>query len=546
MPDRYDRRAFLGRALRTTAGGVLIPGAAAAFLEACGTGTSSSSGVPSTPRRGGSITFATEAEINSFDARQGAWDSTGLCYARTVFDPLFTQAVDGSVQPFLAQSISHNAEYTEWTIKLRSGVTFHDGSPFDATVVKVNLDGVAQSPLTGPALFNLQKVTVVDPMTVMVTTKIPWVPFPIYLTGQLGHMAALKQLADTSGKATPIGTGPFVFKEWVPGDHFTATRNPNYWRQGLPYLDSITWKPIVDPQSRGNSLKAGNIDAMHSSDTQNVADFMNNSSYNQVNDLNSVLGEPDMTFVMLNTAVPPLDDVRVRQALAYATDQQKYINTLGNGLTKPVDGPFLKGSPYYAPSGYPSFDQARARALVADYQKDKGPISFKFGTINTAKTRQQNEFLQAMWKEVGITTEIVQVEQSPFILNAIVGNYQAYGWRQFNNPDPDGNFIWWHSSTALPVGKQALNFARNKDPQIDAALITGRTNPDPAARAQAYKTVAARFAADVPYIWRGQSTWIVASKTKVQGAGKGTLPDGSKARGMVSGVISAAEIWRTS
>ncbi|TMC03138.1 MAG: hypothetical protein E6J41_28480 [Chloroflexi bacterium] len=545
MPDRFDRRTFLGRAVRTTAGGLLVPSAAAAFLEACGTGTSSTT-VPSTPRKGGSLTFATEAEINSFDARQGAWDSTGLCYARTVFDPLFTQAADGSVKPYLAQSIAHNPDYTQWTITLRPGITFHDGSPLDATVVKANLDGVAKSPLTGPALFNLDKVTVVDAMTVMVSTKIPWVPFPIYLTGQLGHMAALKQLSDISGKANPIGTGPFMFKEWAPGDHFTAVRNPNYWRQGLPYLDSITWKPIPDPQSRGNSLKAGNIDAMHSSDTQNVADFMNSGSYNQVNDLNSVLGEPDMGFVMLNTAVPPLDDIRVRQALAYATDRQKYIDTLGNGLTKPADGPFAKGSPYFGPTGYPGLDKNKAKQLVAEYQAAKGPISFKFGIINTAKGRQQNELLQAMWKEVGITTEIIQVEQSPYILNAIVGNYQAYGWRQFNTPDPDGNFVWWHSSTALPVGTQALNFARNKDPQVDQALITGRTNPDPAARAEAYKSIGARFGADIPYIWISAAVWIVAGGTKIQNLGKGTLPDGTKARGMASGVISAAEIWRTS
>jgi len=134
MPDRFDRRTFLGRAIRTTAGGVLLPSAAAAFLEACGSGTSTSN-VPSTPRRGGSVIFATEAEINSFDARQGAWDSTGLLYARTVFDPLLTQAADGTVQPYLAQSISHSADYMQWTIKLRSGITFHDGSPLDATVV---------------------------------------------------------------------------------------------------------------------------------------------------------------------------------------------------------------------------------------------------------------------------------------------------------------------------------------------------------------------------------------------------------------------------
>jgi peptide/nickel transport system substrate-binding protein len=545
MPDSYDRRTFLGRALRTTAGGILLPSAAAAFLEACGSGTSSSS-TSTAPRRGGSVIFATEAEINSFDARQGAWDSTGLLFARTVFDPLFTQAADGTVQPYLAQSISHNPEYTQWTIKLRSGVTFHDGSQLDATVVKVNLEGVAASPLTGPALFNMDRVTVVDPMTVLVTTKSPWVPFPIYLTGQLGHMAGLKQLADTSGKASPIGTGPFVFKEWVPGDHFTATRNPNYWRQGLPYLDSITYKPIPDPQSRGNSLKAGNIDAMHSSDTQNVADFKDNSNYNQVNDLNSVLGEPDQEFVMLNTVVPPLDDVRVRQALAYATDRKKYIDTLGNGLTTPSDGPFSKGSPYFAPTGYPNLDKTKAKALVAEYQSAKGPISFKFGAINTAKARQQNELLQAMWKEVGIQTEITQVEQSPYILNAIVGNYQGTGWRQFNTPDPDGNYVWWSSATAAPPGKQALNFARNKDPQIDAALQIGRTNPDPAARADAYKKIAERFGADVPYIWISPAVWIAASVKKVQWVGRGTLPDGTPARGMASGVISPTEIWRTS
>jgi ABC-type transport system substrate-binding protein len=253
-----------------------------------------------------------------------------------------------------------------------------------------------------------------------------------------------------------------------------------------------------------------------------------------------------MDFVMLNTAVAPLDDVRVRQALAYATDRQKYIDTLGNGLTKPADGPFGKGSPYFGPTGYPGLDKNKAKALVAEYQSAKGPISFKFGTINTAKGRQQNELLQAMWKEVGIQTEIIQVEQSPYILNAIVGNYQAYGWRQFNNPDPDGNFVWWHSSTALPVGTQALNFARNKDPEIDQALITGRTNPDPTARAQAYKSIATRFGADIPYIWISPAVWIVAGGTKIQNLGKATLPDGTKARGMGSGVISAAEIWRVS
>jgi len=539
-----DRRTFLRRSIRATAGGVLLPGAAAALLEACGSsGTNGAPDVGARPRTGGSLIYATEAEINSFDPRSGAWDSTGHLFAGTVYDPLFCQAADGTVRPYLARSIMPNADYTEWTITLRPGIAFHDGSPLDAATVKVNLDGSARSPLTGPYLVNVTGTRVLDPMTLLVTMRTPWVPFPIYLTRQLGYMAGLKQLADTSGRARPIGTGPYVFKEWVPGDHFTATRNPAYWRPGLPYLDSITYRPIPDPHSRGASLEAGDVDLMHSSDSQNVADFLRRPGYRQINDLNSILGEPDQSCIMLNTAVPPLNDVRVRQALAAATDRQRVIDTLFNGLTRAADGPFSPGSPYSGPTGYPSFDLARARRLVADYQKDRGPISFKFVTVNTEKGRQRNELLQAMWREAGIQTDIVEVEQSPLILNAISGNFQACGWRQFNSPDPDANYVWWSGTTTAPIGKQALNFTRNRDSQIDAALEAGRTQVDPLVRAAAYRLIAARLGADVPYLWLGPTVWIVAGRSRVGGIGQVTLPDGGAARGMTSGVMFTAELW---
>jgi ABC-type transport system substrate-binding protein len=537
-----DRRTFLGASLRV-AGGLALPGAAAAVLDACG---SSGGGAPAVaaPRRGGSLTFATEAEINSFDPRLGAWDSTGFLYAGTVYDPLFSQAADGSVRPYLARSITANADYTEWTIALRPGITFHDGSRLDAETVKVNLDGSARSPLTGPYLFNVTGTKVIDPLTLLVTMYTPWVPFPFYLTRQPGYIAGLKQLADTSGRAKPIGTGPYIFKEWLPGDHFTATRNPSYWRPGLPYLDAITYRPIADPVSRGNSLVAGDVHLMHSSDSQNVADLLRRPGYRQVNDLHSVLGEPDQSCIMLNTAVPPLNDVRVRQALASATDRQRVIDTLFNGLTRAADGPFVPGSPYAGPTGYPSYDPAKARRLVAQYQSERGPISFRFVTVNTAKGRQRNELLQAMWREAGIQTDIVEVEQSPLILNAITGSFQACGWRQFNAPDPDANYVWWSSTTTAPVGKQALNFTRIKDPQIDAALEAGRTQVDPIVRAAAYRLLAARFGADVPYLWLGPAVWIVAGRGVVGGLGRATLPDGASARGMNSGVVPVAELWR--
>src|SRR5262249_53249618 len=155
-------------------------------------------------------------------------------------------------------------------------------------------------------------------------------------------------------------------------------------------------------------------------------------------------------------------------ALAAATDRQRVIDTLFNGLTKAADGPFIPGSPYYGPTGYPGFDLGRARRLVADYQREKGPISFRLISVNTGRARARNELLQAMWREAGIQADIVEIEQSPLILDAITGNYQACGWRQFNAPDPDANYVWWSGTTTAPIGKQALNFTRNRDPQIDA------------------------------------------------------------------------------
>jgi ABC-type transport system substrate-binding protein len=132
-----------------------------------------------------------------------------------------------------------------------------------------------------------------------------------------------------------------------------------------------------------------------------------------------------------------------------------------------------------------------------------------------------------MWKQAGFNASIKQVEQSQYILNALQGSYQAYGWRQFGEPDPDADFIWWSSTTALPEGQLALNFSRNKDPQIDADLQKGRTDPNDADRLAAYQDIARRLAVDVPFIWLDEAVWQIAMKPNVHGVTTWTLPDGS-------------------
>ncbi len=552
-PNSYDRRTFLARGAKAAAGATIL-GGGSSLLAACGTsstGGGGPSGLPTTggvssatPKSGGSLTMAVESEVNGFNPRTGRFDPGGIIYARSVFDPLAAYASDGSVRPYLAQSITHNSDYTQWTITLRPNVVFHDGTPCDAAAVKLNLDGLAAAPLTGPALTNMAGTQVTGPLTVVVSTKEPWVAFPAYLTGQLGFVAAPSMLNSPGGGTDhPVGTGPFVFKEWVPNDHFTATKNPHYWRSGLPYLDQITYHPLPDIQGRDNSLNSGTIDLLHSSDTDTIVAFRNDNSVQLITDAANHVGEPDNDFIMLNTLAPPLDDVRVRTALAYATDKQTIINTSYNGLTQPSNGPFPPGTPWFADTGYPQYNPSKARDLIQQVQREKGSISFELGTTNTPKQLQIVQLIQSMWQAVGVQTTIAQVEQTQFILNALIGKYHAYTWRQFAGPDPDVNYVWWSIPDAAPIGQSALNFARNKDQQVQQALDTGRTQSDQATRNSAYQTIGKRFGADVPYLWIQRTLWAVAAKNKVMNFNGGTLPDGSQVLPMTGGIIWTTFTW---
>jgi peptide/nickel transport system substrate-binding protein len=521
----------------------------ALLLAACGS-KSSSSGTKSdssgTPKVGGNLVMGTEAEVDGFDPTKNRWDVTGLQYAMTVYDPLAAYGKDGKVHPYAAQSIDHSPDYKTWTIKLRPGLKFSNGDPATAADIVADLTAISKSPLTGSAVTNIASVTKIDDLTAQVNCTTPWVPFPVYLTGQVGVLFSPKMLTDANSAQHPIGTGPFVLKEWVPGNHFLAAKNPNYWQKGLPYLDSIEYRPIIEQQSRESSLQSNTISIFHSSDPQTTLDLKGKSGINLIDD-SKVQGETEEDFIMLNTGVAPLTDIRIRQALAYATDRKKYNDTINFGINPLSDGPFGNtGSHFHGPTGYPNYDLQKAKDLIKAYEQDKGvtSVSFELGTTNVGRDLQLVTLLQDMWRQAGITVSIKQVEQSQFILNALQGKYQAYKWRQFGEPDPDGDLIWWASATAAPEGQLALNFSRNKDPQIDADLLKGRTSPNDADRVAAYQDIAKRFAVDLPFIFTNEAIWQIAYKPNVHGIVTWTLPDGTAGIDhTIGGLFLMTHVW---
>ena len=557
--NEISRRSFLSRS--AVAGGAVALGAGAPGLLAGCSSNSGSSGSPTTgskpgvgtgtPKRGGSLTVGTLAEIDGFYPPTNHWDTNGFLYANAIYDPLAAVAADGTLKPYLAQSIAGNSTFDKWTLTLRPGIKFHDGSALTSAVVKANYDAQKASLLAGVALKQVASVATPDEMTVVYTLTGPNPTFPSGLTSQLGYVVGEAMIqeaaAHPSAAPKPIGTGPFIYSQWQPNDHFTATRNPSYWRSGFPYLDQITFKPIPDTVQREASLRTGVVDMIQSTDANTINRFSGSggSGYQLVDTRTGVIGQPTMAFIMLNTAVTPTNDPRVRQALAKGLDVATIQRLFGGGFAKPINGLFLPDSPYYSDTGYPTFDPAGAKALVNEYKAQHGTPTLQLTTITDPLLGKLIQIVQQMWNQVGFNITIQQVQQAIIISDFVVGNFQAATVYQFGAVNPDLNYVWFSTTTISPVGQIGLNFPRNSDPQIEEAMLTGRHTTDTATRVTAYQTVNERLVQDLPYLWIDQYLFSEVAQDRVQNFNNPVLPDGSPQYAYNEGIFVPTQIWLT-
>ena len=446
--------------------------------------------------------------------------------AQSIFDPLMSFGADNKPHPYLAKSLTSNADFTQWTMTLRPGIKFQDGEPANAAAVVLQLNKDKASALVGQAYGPFKSATAVDDLTVRIDMSTPWSAFPAALTGQGGYLAAPKQLNATGAAATdnPIGTGPYSFKDWVRDDHLTVVKNPSYWRKGLPLLNQITYKVIVDPQSRLNSLQAGQLDYEYDNTAANIVQAKNDKKLTVIQ---QDLDQP--TMVMLNTAVAPLNDLRVRQGLALATNVQQLISTVGQGMPKQADGPYQPGSPWYAPSGYPA--EARpGQGEVADRRRTRathhitGDLKFTLACTPTTSNNQSMQLIKSQWAKVGVDVTRKTEEQATYINDALLGKYQANCWTYLGSKDPDIDAIWMFSTNANPPGQLALNFPRIKDPAIDQAYLAARKTDDQATRAAEYAKVWKQLAATCPTSGPRTCTTGSIFRNNVQGSRTSPCP----------------------
>ena len=262
VTQEFDRRSFLAKGA-VTASGLMVAGTAADMWipELAAAGQDNGKGLngisTAKPKRGGKLTIGLNAEEQGFNPSSGRFDTAGFMYARTVFDPLMITTAKGTTVPYLAESMTPNSDATEWTITVRPNIKFHDGTPCDGNALKVNMESYLASPLVGVAIRPLiAGVEQTGDRSIVVKMKHGWWTFPVTMAEQqICFVFAPSMLKEpNAGTNNPIGTGPFVFKEWKVNDHFTAVANKDYWRPGLPYLSEITYKPIPDDQARAQAL----------------------------------------------------------------------------------------------------------------------------------------------------------------------------------------------------------------------------------------------------------------------------------------------------
>lgn len=506
-------------------------------------------------QRGGTLTYLIEAESDTWDIPGANCAVSCITVMNAVADPLFIVNESGEVEPFLAESYEVSDDFTTWTITMRDGVTFHDGTPVDGAALYRNMIEMASGILQGQVFWDLangsiftggnpaDSIELVDDMTVRVTFGRPFATFGHNLAGRTGWVMAPSfwDNPDRQG-ALAVSTGPFMMDEWVRGEVTHLVANPNYWRtdangEQLPYLDGIDFRPVPDVNTRRATMEAGDADMNMDSFGEN-REFWNTDWVNGGGGLARRGPDREVSYLMFNNSKPPFDDQQMRKALAHCTDREEYIafRAPGNVI---ADGPFAKGAiGYLEDPGFPQFDPEEGNRILDEIGR---PEVINYGTTNVPSNLQTAELFQDMWStNCGLNVEIDQFEQSELITKALTGDFEVFAWRNHGQGHPGLEFVWWHSRHAEGL---ALNFGRIKDEQLDELLFQTWATDDASELQDVGEQINRLFAEQVYNLWLNTTEWANAYRAGVHNVQHMTLGSGQNVQGSLAGRVWLQEVW---
>jgi peptide/nickel transport system substrate-binding protein len=474
--------------------------AASLGLSACGGGddgggsTDNSGAAAGEPQSGGELTVLEDAAFAGgwaagLDPATNTSGGANISMAQAIFGGLFLLRADedgsnAEVVPHQAESYEIAPDGLSFTMKLREGIEFSDGTPMDAEAVKANWDRDLAQPGTQKPTWPLATengVEVVDPLTVRLNFSRPYAAilssFPAANTNWIASPTALQAAGEDAFKITPVGAGPFVVVENQLSSVLRLERNENYFKEGLPYLDKLTFQSIGGDQPAYQALQAGQAQAYEGLNTTPLLEQA------QANDQLQVTIQPATSpyVIQLNTKIAPFDDPRAREAIYAATDFDAISEGLFNGLYPVSQGFTGPGGKFYQEEveGYPEFDLDRAKELV----QELGGLTVNLGTISNFVATQINTALQTQWQEAGITVTIEDYQLAGLIQEFTGGQWQAM-------LQTAGA---WDPAAGVGVGfrfQSGVPFSGVADPALDQLLNDAGATTDEAERGELYQQAA--------------------------------------------------------
>ncbi len=423
-----------------------------------------------------------------------------------VYDTLVEPDENLEMQPALAESWETSDDQLTWTFTLRDGVTFHDGSEFTSEDVVYSYNRIIDEELSPSWRFTaVESITAPDDATVEITVTQP-TPNLLTLIGGFKGLAIVEQSNVESGDITrnPIGTGPFAMEEFTSGDHITLTANPEYWG-GEPAIAGVEFRFISEGSTAVTALKAGEIDWTDSIPVQQV-DALSSDEGIEL----AVEPSNDYWYLALNQAEAPWNDVRARQAVAYAIDRDAIVQatTFGTGAQNQLAIP--EQSIWYAEFDEYSLDPERAQALFDEVGFTGGTLDF-LATSDYPETVTAAQIIADNLAPYGIEVNINTVDFATWLDLQGAGDFGIYMLSWLGNLDPDEFYYAQHHTDG------SFNFQGYSNPEVDALLDAGRVEVDQSTRQQMYADAATQIAQDASYIYLYNPSVIQAWSPSVSG-----------------------------
>jgi len=445
------------------------------------------------PKHGGSLQVADEIDATGFDAiKTRTLAGIGGMSANLIMERLFEMDKDSRLIPVLGLMATPAADGKSWTIRLREGVSFHDGTPFNADAVVQHWQRILNPENRFNGLILIRPITSVEKTgdyEVRFNLAHPWLSFTAALASPHGFAALIpspKAVADDVQNRAPVGTGPFVFKEWKTGDRIILTRNSHYRQAEKPYLDEIVLRAIPDHETRYAAAVSGQIDLVITDRPNHVKSLSENPKFT------AILREPAGAYILaLNTSKPPLNDLRVRRAIAHAWDQEKYLKASYKNIMKFAEN-WYGDALSCDQTGYLHPDLEKAKALIAEYGK---PVEVTYLHSPTVRGRETGEMLQQMLKPVGVSVILAPSDWAAITKQIFSKEYDIATWGILGSDEIEPyTMAAFHSESPW-------NITRYANVEVDKLLVALRTSMDPVERKAVFCKISQQVNQDAPFLY---------------------------------------------